>query len=70
MNRRQFIYGAVAVSAFASVAVADDYDFQIYIKTLTGRTMTIEVKRSDTILQVKQKAVSYTHLTLPTTRRV
>jgi ubiquitin len=28
---------------------------QIFIKTLTGKTITLEVEGSDTILQVKQK---------------
>ena len=43
---------------------------QIFIRTLTGRNLTLDVESSDTIEQVKHKvqdkAVSYTHLTLPT----
>ena len=43
---------------------------QIFIKTLTGKTITLEVEPYDTIDNIKTKAVSYTHLTLPTNREV
>ena len=59
MNRRNFICAmtasATASALMTSVAWAEDYDFQIYVKTLTGKTIVLEVKRTDTILQVKEK---------------
>src|SRR5690625_4372757 len=34
---------------------AQAYSMQIYVKTLTGKTITIDVESGDTIAQVKQK---------------
>jgi hypothetical protein len=31
------------------------FDLQIFVKTLTGKTITLEVESSDTIENVKQK---------------
>jgi ubiquitin len=32
-----------------------DHNMQIFVKTLTGKTITLEVERSDTIENVQQK---------------
>ena len=55
MNRRKFLYGIVATGVLGQTAFAEEYDFQIYVRTLTGKTIVLEVKRSDTVLNVKEK---------------
>lgn len=45
----------VSVCVHACVAVARSIAMQIFVKTLTGKTITLDVEPSDTIENVKQK---------------
>ncbi|MEZ6029384.1 MAG: ubiquitin-like protein [Hyphomonadaceae bacterium] len=52
---RRFVVGAVlALAAMAASAPAFADPFQIFVKTLTGKTITLEVESNDTILVVKE----------------
>ena len=41
---------------------------QIFVKTLTGKTITLEVESSDTIDNVKSKIQGMSAMLVPTTR--
>ncbi|MFH0878077.1 MAG: ubiquitin-like protein, partial [Lentisphaerota bacterium] len=49
MNRLRMIFLLVALAAFNAPAM------QIFVKTLTGRTLTLDVEASDSIENVKAK---------------
>lgn len=49
----RMLLAAGALSAFSGVAHASG--MQIFVKTLTGKTITLDVDSSDTIETVKQK---------------
>jgi len=53
MKKRMVCFAAVLVFIFAAAINADA--MQIFVKTLTGKTITLEVEPSDTIENIKQK---------------
>lgn len=55
MNRRQFVAGITAVSSLGIYQLAVAGGYTLYIKTLTGKTITIEAEVSDTILKLKER---------------
>ena len=53
--RRKFIIRNIALLAFMFFALSRVFAMQIYVKTLTGKNITLEVESSDTIEAVKEK---------------
>lgn len=53
------VYGSLQTISASEIPTyvlpSDTADFQIFVKTLTGKTITLEVKKSNTILEVKEK---------------
>ncbi len=54
VSRRAFIIFSAAMLC-AESAHADDDGMEIYVKTLTGKTITLAVKPGDTIAGIKQQ---------------
>ena len=57
MRRFKLLLSAVAVSALVITTATPANAMQIFVKTLTGRTIVLEVEPSDTIDNVKQKVL-------------
>nr|WP_316614219.1 ubiquitin-like protein [uncultured Ruminococcus sp.] len=49
------LFGALSVSATAANVTLAPTGMQIFVRTLTGKTVTLEVDSSDTIENIKQK---------------
>lgn len=49
------LFGALSVSATAANVTLAPTGMQIFVRTLTGKTVTLEVESSDTIENIKQK---------------
>jgi ubiquitin len=54
-RRRPFVRWAVTLAVVTVLSVMQASAMQIFVKTLTGKTITLEVEPSDTIDNVKQK---------------
>jgi len=55
MNRRQFAAGIAAISSLSVFHLAQAGGYTLYIKTLTGKTFTIDADVSDTIAKLKER---------------
>jgi len=53
--RREFLIRNIVLLAFMFFALSRVFAMQIYVKTLTGKNITLEVESSDTIEAVKEK---------------
>ena len=51
----QFKYTHIALFAFAFFISSQVFAMQIFVKTLTGKTITLEVESADTIASLKAK---------------
>jgi ubiquitin len=49
------LFGALSVSATAANVTLAPTGMQIFVRTLTGKTVTLEVESSDTIENIKSK---------------
>lgn len=54
-TRRNILLAALALPIVLPAPALAQVTFQIYVKTLTGKTITLEVEPSDTIEAVKLK---------------
>ena len=57
MKRFKLLLSAVAVSALVITTATPANAWQLFVKTVTGQTLTIEVEPTDTIDNVKQKVM-------------
>lgn len=53
--RRLVLGAALALAAMAASGPAFADPFQIFVKTLTGKTITLDVESDDTVLVVKEQ---------------
>lgn len=53
MNRK--LVGLLLISVLIFAGITDSLAMQIFVKTLAGNTITLEVEPSDSIENVKQK---------------
>ena len=53
--RKKFLSSSIVLIAFMLIFIPKVYAMQIFVKTLTGKNITIEVESSDTIEAVKVK---------------
>lgn len=54
-TRRNILLAALTLPIVIPASALAQVTFQIYVKTLTGKTITLEVEPSDTIEAVKRK---------------
>ena len=52
---RQFGALVIALVSLINITVTDAYAMQIFVKTVTGKTITLDVEPSDSIENIKQK---------------